>query len=82
MTLKKLDRFKLAVEQDPQDIDAWMNLGDVYYDEDEYSRALECYEKAAHINPYSSEIWNNIGLVNSWTDSKTLFVFSSSGYRL
>ena len=63
--MNKIDRYKQAVEIDPNDVDAWINLGDGYYDADKYSKALECYEKAARLSPFSSEIWNNIGLVHS-----------------
>jgi len=61
--MNKIDRYKELVDIDPSDVDSWMNLGDVYYDETNYPKAIECYEKVVELYPYSSEeAWNNLGL--------------------
>jgi len=64
--MNKIDRYKELVDIDPSDVDSWMNLGDVYYDETNYPKAIECYEKVVELYPYSSEeAWNNLGLSHS-----------------
>ena len=60
-----IERYKKSTELDPNDADAWINLGDAYYDENKYEYAIESYEKAIEINPYFSEVWNNLGLALS-----------------
>jgi len=35
-----IERYKKSAELDPNDADAWINLGDAYYDENEYDFAI------------------------------------------
>jgi len=41
-----IERYKKSAELDPNDVDAWINLADAYYDESEYEAAIEAYQKA------------------------------------
>ena len=45
-----IERLKKTVELDPSDLDGWINLGDAYYDSDNYDDAIEAYREAA-MNP-------------------------------
>ena len=65
--MKKINSLKEYLDLNPNDIDAWFNLGDVYYENSDYNKALECYKKVGiELDPYSSEAWSNIGLMYSY----------------
>ena len=52
-----------TLEIDPNNIDAYNNLGLVFGKLEEFNKAVDCYEKAIHINSKSAVIYNNLGLV-------------------
>ena len=65
--MNKIERLKESIELDPRDLDAWINLGDAYYEEGIFSKTIDCYEKALEFDPYSYEdVWNNLGLAYSF----------------
>ena len=60
----KIDKCKRFIAENSEDIDAWLNLGDAYYENTNYDEAINCYKKVAlELDPFSSEAWNNLGLV-------------------
>lgn len=52
------------LEENPENINAYMDLGVMYERNKKYKEALKCCEKAVNINPYDAVIWNNIGLAS------------------
>ena len=38
-----IERYKKSAELDPNDADAWINLADAYYDENEFEAAIQAY---------------------------------------
>ncbi|MGB2842045.1 MAG: tetratricopeptide repeat protein, partial [Halobacteriota archaeon] len=48
-----------------ENVDAWINLGGVYFDRKDYEKAKECYEKAIELDKENVDAWMNLGLVHS-----------------
>ncbi len=53
--------FKLAVELDPDHIDALQALGRTSYNVQDYETSIYAFDKALDINPNSSELWRSLG---------------------
>jgi ppGpp synthetase/RelA/SpoT-type nucleotidyltranferase len=49
--IKGQDYLKEAVQINPFDYDAWASLGGTYKNQDNYTKALECYKQALKVNP-------------------------------
>ena len=52
-----------TLEIDPDNTNAYNNLGLVFGKLEEFQKAIDCYEKAIQINPKSASIYNNLGVV-------------------
>jgi len=49
--VKGQDYLKEAVQINPLDYNAWSSLGGTYKNQDNFSKALECYKQALKVNP-------------------------------
>jgi len=58
---KKL--YKKLLEEQPNHLDAYNNLGIIFKNSGEYENAKFCYEKAIEINPNYPEAHNNLGII-------------------
>lgn len=50
-TAKAISEVEDAIKADPNFVEAWMLKGDLYADQDEKEKAVDCYKKAIEINP-------------------------------
>ena len=58
-----------ALEADPHYVDAWSNLGIVYYEERDLERAEKCCRKAIELAPDFANAWANLALALRARDS-------------
>ena len=52
----------------PDDIDALLNVGSIWYYDKEYKKALKYFEKAMHVNPSNFLVYYNLG--NTYAEMK------------
>lgn len=52
-----IDSYRLLLEENPDDIAAWNNLGYCLNRRDDYQGAIECFDKALEINRYDTYSW-------------------------
>jgi cytochrome c-type biogenesis protein CcmH/NrfG len=50
-----------AVNRNPNDFEAVVNLGNVYYDGDQYPEAIKYYQRALAINPTNPDVRTDLG---------------------
>lgn len=58
---KKIVLYTLCIEKDPQNMDAYNNLGVAYYGKKEYVQAIKNYDIAIKMNPQYAEAYYNRG---------------------
>lgn len=62
-----LDQMAQSLEaelaKNPQNTDAWIQLGHVYFDSDQYLRAITAYQKALALNPNNSDVLTDLGIM-------------------
>ncbi len=46
-----LKHYKICLELNPNNAEAWKNLAQVYFDINQHDKEIECYNKALNINP-------------------------------
>ncbi len=49
--------------RNPQNADAWVRLGNAYFDTDQYQRAIEAYERALTIQPDNPNVLIDLGVM-------------------
>jgi len=58
---KKIENYRNILSLDPYNLEAWEGLAIIYEANEEYEKALVCYEKATEIAPYDIDLWINVG---------------------
>ena len=61
MTL--ITQLEKTVSADPKNTDAWAQLGHVYFDSNQYTRAIEAYKKYLELKPDNADIWTDLGVM-------------------
>jgi len=52
-----------AVTLNPDNIEAWIHLGDLYFDSGLSEKSIAAYEKALALNPVNAEVWTDMGVM-------------------
>jgi cytochrome c-type biogenesis protein CcmH/NrfG len=47
----------------PDNVDAWIQLGNIYFDRNQNDRAIGAYEKALALNPANADVWTDLGVM-------------------
>ena len=58
-----IDQFTAAIENDPDDAEAYKNRGDVYFLSEMYEEAIADYSKAIELNPDDEHVYRSRGTV-------------------
>ncbi len=51
------------VEANPGNQEAWLELGNLYFDTDNYENAIRAYRKYIELNPNNSNVWTDMGVM-------------------
>ncbi|MBU0682354.1 MAG: tetratricopeptide repeat protein [Proteobacteria bacterium] len=52
-----------VVAKEPQNYEAWVRLGNNYYDTDQSEKAIIAYDKALAIHNGSADVWTDLGIM-------------------
>ena len=63
-----IDRLKAQTKKNPEDVDAWAQLGHQYFDANLPSEAIGAYEKALAIEPQNANVWTDLGVMYRRSD--------------
>jgi cytochrome c-type biogenesis protein CcmH/NrfG len=47
----------------PGNLEAWVELGNAYFDTNQYEKAIGAYSKALEINPDNANVWTDMGVM-------------------
>jgi tetratricopeptide (TPR) repeat protein len=57
--------LRKVLERYPDSLEAWMQLGDVWFAAHQMDQAEACYQKSVAINPNAAEAWYHLGYVQA-----------------
>lgn len=60
---QKIGELKNIVAADPQNFQAWVSLGNEYFDSNQFMDAIEAYDKALEIKPDSPNVLTDQGVM-------------------
>ncbi len=55
--------LKNELSQNPENASAWVQLGHVYFDTDQYENAIEAYKKSLSIQPGNANVLTDLGVM-------------------
>ncbi|MBR9986385.1 MAG: tetratricopeptide repeat protein [Desulfosarcina sp.] len=58
-----IDTLRARTEKNPQDVEAWIDLGHQYFDANLPEPAIDAYEKALAIAPDDANVWTDLGVM-------------------
>ena len=50
-------------QQSPSNVTAWIELGNAYFDTDQYKKAIQAYSKALELKPDNADVWTDLGVM-------------------
>jgi cytochrome c-type biogenesis protein CcmH/NrfG len=58
-----LARLEERVRANPEDVEAWVQIGHINFDTQRHQAAIEAYEKALEINPANAPVLTDLGIM-------------------
>ena len=47
----------------PANLDAWIELGNAYFDTNQYEKSIDAYRKALEMDPSNANVWTDMGIM-------------------
>ena len=51
------------IENNPNNLAAWLELGNLYFDTNKFSDAIQAYSKYINLNPDNPDVWTDMGVM-------------------
>jgi cytochrome c-type biogenesis protein CcmH/NrfG len=55
--------LKAKLEKDPDNTERWVQLGHIYFDSDQYNKAIQAYEKSLGLDPNNADVLTDLGIM-------------------
>jgi cytochrome c-type biogenesis protein CcmH/NrfG len=52
-----------SVSDNPKDFESWVKLGNLYFDTDNYQRAINAYNRYLELKPDNPNVWTDLGVM-------------------
>lgn len=59
----QIKKLTALLENEPQNAEAWTQLGNYYFDSDQYIKAIEAYQKSVSLAPGNPDVWTDLGIM-------------------
>ena len=60
---KKADALRSVLKDDPKNLNALIQLGNLYFDANQFDPAIEAYSKALEIDPRNADVRTDLGIM-------------------
>jgi cytochrome c-type biogenesis protein CcmH/NrfG len=59
----ELEALTKETAQNPQNVGAWIDLGNLYFDTNQPQKAIWAYQKALELQPDNANVWTDLGVM-------------------
>jgi len=59
----QIKALEKETEQHPANVTAWVELGNAYFDTDQYQKSIQAYSKALELKPDNADVWTDMGVM-------------------
>lgn len=60
---RELDALVRETSQNPTNVSAWIQLGNLYFDTHQYEKSIWAYRKALELDPDNADVWTDMGVM-------------------
>ena len=61
--LQRLDALVKETAQNPQNVSAWTELGNLYFDTNQFEKSIWAYKKSLELQPDNPNVWTDLGVM-------------------
>ncbi|MDZ7696282.1 MAG: tetratricopeptide repeat protein [Deltaproteobacteria bacterium] len=55
--------LEAEVKKNPGDATSWTHLGNLYFDTDQYEKAIAAYRQSVQLDPRNADVWTDLGIM-------------------
>jgi cytochrome c-type biogenesis protein CcmH/NrfG len=55
--------LEVETQKNPQNVQAWIQLGDSYFDANQYEKSIRAYRRALELDPKNANVWTDMGVM-------------------
>jgi cytochrome c-type biogenesis protein CcmH/NrfG len=59
----QITALEKETQQNPVNVAAWIELGNAYFDTDQYKKSIQAYSKAVELKPDNADVWTDMGVM-------------------
>ncbi len=60
---EQIATLEKETQQNPSNVTAWVELGNAYFDTDQYEKSIQAYRKALELKPDNADVWTDMGVM-------------------
>jgi cytochrome c-type biogenesis protein CcmH/NrfG len=60
---RMIEALEDETAKNPQNLQVWIQLGNEYFDSNQYEKAIQAYQKALELNPADANVWTDLGIM-------------------
>lgn len=60
---EQIAALEKETQQNPSNVTAWVELGNAYFDTDQYEKSIQAYRKALDLKPDNADVWTDMGVM-------------------
>lgn len=60
---ERVAALERQTQADPGNVNAWTELGNAYFDAQQYEKAISAYRKSLELNPNNANVWTDLGVM-------------------
>jgi cytochrome c-type biogenesis protein CcmH/NrfG len=59
----RIAELEKETARSPSNVDAWIELGNAYFDTEQYQKSIQAYTKALELQPNNADVWTDLGVM-------------------
>jgi cytochrome c-type biogenesis protein CcmH/NrfG len=59
----RIAAFERETQANPADANAWTQLGNAYFDSNQFEKSISAYKKSLELNPDNANVWTDMGVM-------------------
>lgn len=59
----RIESLKSETQKNPSNLEAWVQLGNEYFDGEQFEKSIQAYKKALELDPNNANVWTDMGVM-------------------